>query len=148
MERCCLFSGLKPDTQEHVISDWIQRRFELQLAKYNLPNASGLDYRHAKVPANKSYNEMFGRIETRVSQNKFLCEEVYLWLFKIHVGLMYCDSFLRSDVRDPASNDHFKHGHSPSGRDLSSFSQIIFRIRNLWLSFPSGIGICSPIAIW
>lgn len=149
MERCCLFSGLKPDNHEHVIPDWLQRRFKLQNAKYKLPNASGLDYRHAKVPANKAYNDMFGRIESRISQNKFVWEEVYLWLFKIHIGLMYRDTSLRSDVRDPKATMIVSSVViAPSDRDIPPLSQIIFRIWNLWRSVPSGVGVCSPIPIW
>jgi hypothetical protein len=99
-----MFSGTHADTEEHVISDWLQRRFGLQRARYQLPSASGLDYRHAKVPANRQFNKLFGDIETRISQNKFVWEEVYLWLLKIHVGLMYRDTSLRLDIEDPASD--------------------------------------------
>lgn len=101
----CLFSGLEADTNEHVIPDWLQVRFGLQRATYHLPNATGLDYRHAKVPAARACNEAFGKIETRISQNRFVWEELYLWLLKIHVGLLYRDASLRSDITDP---------HSPS----------------------------------
>ncbi len=100
MTKSCIFSGLDADNEEHVIPDWLQRRFGLQHAKYQLPSASGIDYRHAKVPAKQEFNEAFGKIETRISQSKFVWEEVYLWLFKIHVGLMYRDTSLRSNVRD------------------------------------------------
>ncbi|MGO8869099.1 MAG: hypothetical protein ACLQME_21630 [Alphaproteobacteria bacterium] len=99
----CLFSGLDPDTDEHVIPDWLQARFGLQRARYQLPSASGLDYRHARVAATRACNEAFGKIETRISQGRFVWEEVYLWLFKIHIGLMYRDVSLRSDIRDPNS---------------------------------------------
>lgn len=100
----CIFSGEDPDTREHVISDWLQRRFDLQRATYQLPSTSGIDYRHATVPANGRYNALFGEIESRISQNRFVWEEVYLWLFKIHIGLMYRDTSLRRDIRNPASD--------------------------------------------
>jgi len=101
--RSCIFSGRHSDTEEHVISDWLQRRFGLQQATYQLPGDSSIDYRHAKVPANAQFNRLFGDIETRISQNKFIWEEVYLWLFKIHIGLMYRDTSLRSNIKDPTS---------------------------------------------
>lgn len=101
--KSCIFSGMDADSEEHVIPDWLQRRFDLQRARYELPSGSALDYRHAKVPAKKDFNSEFGRIETRISQNKFVWEEVYLWLFKIHIGLMYRDTSLRSNIRDALS---------------------------------------------
>jgi hypothetical protein len=103
MAKICLFSGQEADTDEHVIPDWLQRRFGLQRAKYQLPSNSGLDYRHAKVPARKKFNHDFGKIETRISQSRFVWEEVYLWLFKLHIGLMYLDTSLPADLRDPGS---------------------------------------------
>lgn len=107
MTQRCIFSGEEPDTREHVISDWLQRRFGLQHATYRLPSTSGLDYRHAKVPANGRYNGLFGEIESKISQNKFVWEEVYIWLFKIHIGLMYRDTSLRTNIKDPASETIF-----------------------------------------
>ena len=96
----CLFSGTEPDTEEHVIPDWLQRRFELQRQTYHLPNETGLDYRHAKVPSSQKYNSLFGRIETRISRNQFAWQEIYLWLMKIHVGLMYRNISLRGNMHD------------------------------------------------
>ncbi len=103
MTKSCIFSGMDANTEEHVIPDWLQRRYNLQHAKYKLPSASGLDYRHAKVPAKEKFNREFGAIENRISQNKFVWEEVFLWLFKIHIGLMYRNTSLRSNVKDAVS---------------------------------------------
>jgi len=100
----CIFSGMEPDTEEHVIPDWLQRRFGLQRQRYHLPSSSALDYRHARVPATQEFNAFFGDIESRISQNRFVWEEVYLWLLKIHVGLMYRDTALLSDIRNPQSH--------------------------------------------
>jgi hypothetical protein len=100
----CLFSGNAPDTEEHVISDWLQRRFNIQDQSYRLPNDTSLDYRHARVPATNHDNGQFGQIETRISRNQFVWEEVYLWLFKIHIGLMVRNTALRADIRDPESS--------------------------------------------
>lgn len=100
----CLFSGDAPNTEEHVISDWLQRRFNLQRESYHLPSETGLDYRHAKVPATDHDNQQFGLIEGRISRNQFVWEEVYLWLCKIHIGLMVRNVALRADMRDPSSD--------------------------------------------
>lgn len=97
----CLFSGNAPDAEEHVIPDWLQRRFGLQRESYQLPSDTGLDYRHAKVPTTDRDNWQFGQIEDRISRNRFVWEEVYLWLFKIHIGLMARNLTLRADLRDP-----------------------------------------------
>jgi hypothetical protein len=99
----CLFSGNAADTREHVIPDWLQRRFQLQTHSYRLPNETSLDYRHATVRATNHDNKQFGQIEARISRNQFVWEEVYLWLFKIHIGLMVRDVSLRFDIRDPES---------------------------------------------
>ena len=47
----CLFSGIQPDTEEHVIPDWLQRRFNLKRQTYRLPNETGLDYLNNKETA-------------------------------------------------------------------------------------------------
>lgn len=99
----CIFSGNDPDTEEHVIPDWLQRRFDLNRQKYHLPNTTYLDYRHAKVPATRFDNEQFGQIEKRISQNQFVWEEIFLWLFKIHIGLIYKDVNLHIDITNPSS---------------------------------------------
>lgn len=99
----CLFSGQAPDNEEHVIPDWLQRRFGLQRQTYHLPSNTGLDYRHAKVAANRHHNHQFGQIEDRISRNRYVWEEVYLRLFKIHIGLMVRNVSLRADLRDPSS---------------------------------------------
>ena len=99
----CLFSGNAADREEHVIPDWLQRRFSLQRQTYHLPSGTGLDYRHARVPATEYDNQQFGLIENRISQNRFVWEEVYLWLFKIHIGLMARNITLRADLRDTDS---------------------------------------------
>jgi hypothetical protein len=104
MTKQCIFSGMDSDTEEHVIPDWLQRRFGLQRATYQLPNSSALDYRHARVPAKRHLNQFFGEIEGRISQDKFVWEAVYLWLFKIHIGLTYRDTFLKSNITDPCSS--------------------------------------------
>lgn len=99
----CLFFGGPADTQEHIIPDWLQRRFNLQRQSYHLPNATSFDYRHARVPAARDHNRLFGQIEARISRNQFVWEEIYLWLCKIHIGLMARDVTLPKDIRDPSS---------------------------------------------
>lgn len=99
----CVFSGEEPDTREHIIPSWLQKRFGLQGQTYHLPNSTSLDYIHAKVPARSHDNGQFGKIEERISGDKFVWEEVFLWLFKIHVGLLYLDTELPHDRTAPNS---------------------------------------------
>lgn len=99
----CLFSGEDPDTKEHVVPVWLQKRMKLGKETYKLPNNSFLQYRHAAVPAKSSHNKKFSEIESRISQGILKIEEVYLWALKIHVGLLAIDSNLRDDIKDPKS---------------------------------------------
>lgn len=99
----CLFSGEQTDSLEHVVPQWLQRRFSLQDQTITIPNGTTLKYRHLTVPAAKEHNALFGQIENRVSQGEYRLDEVYLWALKLHVGLILRDSSLRVDIRDPQS---------------------------------------------
>jgi hypothetical protein len=99
----CLFSGEETDSLEHVVPQWLQRRFSLQDQTITIPNGTTLKYRHLTVPAAKEHNALFGQIEQRISQGEYRLDEVYLWALKLHIGLVIRDSSLRSDIRDPRS---------------------------------------------
>ena len=130
----CLFSGEEADTDEHVIPAWLQRRLNLQNQTLYLPNGTKLPYKHAKVPAKEKHNNQFSKIEGRISQGLFDPLELYLWAFKIHLGLIYRDTTLRFDIRDPEAPTIF------DGRD---FESDFFLFQSLYKAWANG-GNISP----
>jgi hypothetical protein len=67
-----------------------------------LPNHTLMHYRHAKVPACRKHNELFGgEIEQKLSDGSPTDLEVYLWALKVHVGLLCMDLMLPDDRRNP-----------------------------------------------
>lgn len=110
----CLFSGESADTDEHVIPMWLQRRLKLTNQTLYLPNGTKLPYKYAKVPAKLEHNARFAKIEERISKGIFDPLEIYLWAFKIHLGLIYRDSTLNWDIRDPSSQKIFERGNFES----------------------------------
>lgn len=130
----CLFSGEEANTDEHVIPMWLQRRLNLGNQTLYLPNGTRLPYKHAKVPAKDTHNLNFSRIENRISQGIFEPQELYLWAYKIHLGLIYRDTTLRWDIRDP---------NAPAIFDRNDFQSDIFLFQRLYQAWASG-GKISP----
>ncbi|VWD47172.1 hypothetical protein BCO71171_05094 [Burkholderia contaminans] len=125
----CLFSGEDPDTKEHVVPSWLQKRMELEKENFKLPNDSFLQYKHAVVPAKSSHNTKFSEIETRISQGILKSDEVYLWALKIHVGLLARDSTLKDDIKDPKSKTII---------DLRGFNYHVNIFRALYQNWSNG----------
>lgn len=100
----CLFGGSETDSKEHVVPAWLQRKFKLQEQTINIPNGTTLKYKLLVVPADKTENSRFGEIEDRISNGQFNLDEVYLWALKIHIGMIFRDSSLHFDIRDPSSD--------------------------------------------
>ena len=133
----CIFSGEKADSEEHVIPRWLQKRFNLDEEKVVIPNSSGLKYRYLKVPASKTHNSNFGRIEKNISEGKYDATEVYLWALKLHIGLISKSSNLPLNIQEPGSPlildaNRFKH--------QMRFFQSLY---NLW----AGTGNVDPLPI-
>ncbi|MFV0677779.1 hypothetical protein [Variovorax sp. tm] len=130
----CLFGGSETDSKEHVVPAWLQRRFKLQEQTINIPNGTTLKYKLLVVPADKTENRKFGEIEDRISNGHFNLDEVYLWALKIHIGLIFRDSSLRVDIRDPKSEFIL---------DIGSFESEIALFRILYEHWKGG-GKTSP----
>lgn len=62
---CCFICGALPDSKEfndeHIIPDWILRRFNLHSQKITLPNLSKFQYSKYKVPCCKECNSDLGK---------------------------------------------------------------------------------------
>jgi hypothetical protein len=118
-----MFSGEKPDNEEHVIPRWLQSRYDLWTKTLNIPNGTKLQYRYVKVPVRSSDNTKFGEIENRISQGLFDLQEVYLWALKIHIGLLFRDAGLKIDRSIPSS---------PMIWDMSDFAAEVQAFRMIY----------------
>ena len=125
----CLFSGEETSSEEHVVPRWMQRRFSLANQTYNLPNGTPIAYRNAKVPAAQAHNTKFGEIEDRLSRGVATLQEIYLWAFKIHVGLIHRSASLRIDIRSPSAPNFWK---------LEGFGQEIWLFQKLYAIWAAG----------
>ena len=131
----CLFGGNETSSREHVIPQWLQRRFNLQEQTIVISNGTSLKYKHLVVPATQKENNKFGEIEDRLAQGIYRLDELYLWALKIHIGLIFRDSSLRFDIRDQTS---------PHLLDIDSFDTEIALFRLLYNHW-KGNGTTSPM---
>ena len=104
MNMDCMFSGDTPNNSEHIIPQWLQRRFSLQDETLYIPNGSRLKYKFAKIPVKDEHNCEFSKIEKNISEGIFDRSEIYLWALKIHIGMLYRDSSLKEDIKIPTSS--------------------------------------------
>jgi hypothetical protein len=125
-----MFSGGVPDSVEHVVPRWLQRRFDLWNQALVLPNGTTLPYRQVTVPVARAHNAKFGAIESRISQGDLIADELYLWALKIHIGLLYRDARLRVRQSDPTSSTLL---------DLSVFSSEVLFFRQVYDVWRSGL---------
>jgi hypothetical protein len=70
---CCFICGAKPGSKvfndEHVIPEWVLRKFDLFDRTLNLPNGATVKYARYKVPCCADCNSLMGRqIEERISK--------------------------------------------------------------------------------
>lgn len=125
----CMFSGETADSKEHVIPDWLQRRFKLANQEVILPNQTVFRYANAKVPVKAEHNGEFGKIEHRMAEGSFTSEEAYLWALKIHIGMMWIDTRLKRERKDPSSATILR------GTD---FSKQVLMFRELYKNWVNG----------
>lgn len=136
--RECMFSGEEADSDEHVIPKWLQRRFNLSNQEVILPNQTTFRYAKAKIPVKTEHNGEFGKIESKMSQGRFTLQEAYLWALKIHIGMMWLDSRLRRERKEPGPTTIL------NGADFSQqvlmFRELYKNWRNGGTTFPSPFG--------
>lgn len=125
----CLFTNKATNSKEHVIPDWLQRRFNLSEQTLRIPNGTLLQYKHHCVPADSNANQRFGEIERRISQGILDPAEVYLWALKIHIGCIYRDGSILTNRRDPTS---------PTVIDVSKFSDEVWIFQQLFDIWSNG----------
>ncbi|GAA4327263.1 hypothetical protein GCM10023115_24860 [Pontixanthobacter gangjinensis] len=117
--KCCFICGAKPGSKkfnnEHVIPNWILKRFNLHSEKINLTNGTKIKYGHYKVPCcqecntelgktyeipiskllDKNYNEVIEELNRDKEKIKLL----YLWLCLIYFKTYLKDNYLRADQK-------------------------------------------------
>jgi hypothetical protein len=125
----CLFTDKETNSSEHVVPQWLQRRFNLQEQTVFISNGTQLKYKHARVPAESSANAKFGEIEDRISRGVLNPNELYLWALKLHIGFIYRDSSLRFDIKDP---------NTPFLLDVTDFQQEIWLFQELYTNWANG----------
>lgn len=125
----CLFGGEVVDSEEHVVPRWLQRRFELGNQKIRLPNGTFTQYKHLKVPAAADHNSSFGQIEDRISRGRLTPIDLYLWCFKLHIGLIYRDTSLKANIKDP---------QSPTILNVDDFEDQLILFRNMYRTWRHG----------
>jgi len=121
---CCFICGAAPGTKhfngEHILPDWILRKFRLHDRKITLPNLSGFTYGQYTVPCCKECNSMFGdKLENPISKlfegghaavTKYVMDSnapgmLFVWLSLIVVKTHLKDRLLalNQDRRSPES---------------------------------------------
>lgn len=110
----CFLCGGQPTNGkgEHVIPKWLQNRFNLWDSKLRLLNGSLFHYRNLRVPACATCNgEVLGKTENYVSSlsaesisnwSTSDSYEVGRWMAKILLGILYKETSLPHDQRQPA----------------------------------------------
>ena len=109
----CFACGGEPSTGpgEHIIPQWLQRRFNLSNNSLTLINGTRIPYRQLTIPCCESCNNGFLReIENAVIQ--ILASPDFndagarvtlgRWLCKVLIGLLVKDTTLSRDRRDPS----------------------------------------------
>lgn len=125
----CMFSGEAADSKEHIIPGWMQRRFGLANQTHVLPNGTKIRYALATIPVATAHNAKFGEVETRIAEGRASDLDVYLWAFKIHIGLIHRNSNLKVDIKSPLS---------PKFWSLNSFSDEIWLFQQLYKVWAAG----------
>jgi len=98
----CFICGNRATTVEHIIPKWLQRKFNLWDQKIEVPNLTTVKYKQLVVPACKRCNnEIYGKLEEKMSKNEADEKDIWRWANKIHFGLRLKDSFLDFDRKNP-----------------------------------------------
>ncbi|WP_421300383.1 hypothetical protein [Aeromonas veronii] len=96
-----MFCGNYPDTKEHVIPQWMHRKYDIKHSKLKIRNDSEVKYINEVLPACKSCNGIrFSQIEERIKNGNATEQELFVWALKIYVGLNLKDSQFPEDRKD------------------------------------------------
>jgi len=140
----CLFCGKKLNknnkSKEDVIPKWLQKYFNLENQRYFVLGAKRtVKYSQLKVPACEKCNNSWSSLEKRLANQKASLDDYYLWALKIHTGLIYNDSFLSKNIRNPKSHKIFSYKRNKS---YFLFPRAIFEVvkSKSYKFYPSPLG--------
>lgn len=122
---CCFICGAYPQKKdfndEHVIPDWLLKRFKLHDKKITLPNLTKIQYSKYKVPCCIDCNSELGRhfekpiqqlfsmpydeMVAEIKQNPEKMELVYRWLCLIYFKTHLKDTTLRAHLDKRHTNE-------------------------------------------
>lgn len=133
----CIFSNTNVETDEHVIPKWLQKRYNLYNQYLTIPNGTKIQYSKLKISVNSEANTNFGKIERNISKGIYNIDELYLWAFKIHIGLLFKDSQLKRNRKISNSENIF---------DVKDFEEQIKLFQKLYQNWKNG-NKTDPISI-
>ncbi len=134
----CLFSNEQADTEEHIIPKWLQKKYNLYNQLLTIPNGTRIPYTKVKIPVRSEDNLIFGNIEKNISEGKYNIDEIYLWGFKIHIGLLMMDSKLKINRKDSYSDTIFNIEDFSTQLDL--FQKLYSHWKDGKTTLPKSIG--------
>lgn len=106
----CLFCNVELSasnrTKEHVFPRWLQQRYDIAKCELELLNGTAARYDQLLVPACRECNNIHaGQLEARIAEGTASSQDMWLWMLKIHLGLLYWESGkpMTQDRRMPES---------------------------------------------
>ncbi|WP_139432545.1 hypothetical protein [Aeromonas veronii] len=116
----CMFCGFQADTREHVIPQWMHKKFGIKHDKLMIRNDTEVKYIHQVMPACAKCNgNRFSPIEERVKNGSASSQDLYVWALKIYVGLNLKDTQLLEDRRTPSKGTVLTEEESIKGIEFS-----------------------------
>lgn len=110
---CGATKNMKPFNDEHVIPDWILRKFKMHTKSITLPNGTTLKYGHYKIPCCQECNSELGKtyeipisellshsyaeICNRLEEDPKLIQLLFKWLSLIFIKTHLKDTLLLQD---------------------------------------------------
>jgi hypothetical protein len=121
-DRCWLcgvtFTTDNPRSDDHVVVDWLQRELGIRDERLTLQNRSQIPFRQAYINSCKSCNtNHLSKPENRVAKayrggltslQALAPEDLFVWLGKMHYGLLRLELRLRRDRRSASSDTILK----------------------------------------
>ncbi|HVG33125.1 MAG TPA: hypothetical protein VM911_08595 [Pyrinomonadaceae bacterium] len=137
LKRKCFLCGLDRPltvTDEDVVPNWIQRRFEINSERFVIANLTTIKNQQIKIPACSECNNIYlGRIESRIASSSALGLDsfktvrqntLFVWLAKIFYGLVYKQAMLTDHTRPHSRTTVFTGAHVNNLQHIHNFLQV------------------------
>jgi len=127
----CFICGASPEDKEfndeHIIPDWILRKFNLYNNSITLPNQTSINYRNYTIPCCKDCNSLLGKtyegpissllngsyqnLIEKIAANNSIVELLFFWMCLIYVKTHLKDTLLLQSrdtrIKQGMIGDHF-----------------------------------------